>query len=65
MSRARISSRVPCRVTVVSQPIAPSGSPASRAASFSSVAVRVMQRAAEGCGLSTTPQRALMLMSSL
>jgi hypothetical protein len=28
-------------------------------------AVRVMQRAADGWGLSTTAQRALMLMSSL
>ncbi|MEZ5420149.1 MAG: hypothetical protein R2708_22785 [Vicinamibacterales bacterium] len=60
-----MSSWVPCSVTWSSQPMAPSGRPAARPASFIRAAARVMQRAAEGCGLSTTPHRALMLMSSL
>ena len=64
-SRACISACVPASVTVVIQPIAPSGSPASRAASAITDTVRVMQRAADGCGLTTTAQRALMAMSSL
>ena len=64
-SRAFINSCVPSSVTVVIHPIAPSGSPAARAASCMISAVRVMQRAAEGCGLKTTAQRALIAMSSL
>ena len=64
-SRADISACVPASVTVVIQPIAPSGSPAARAASWSSAAVVVMHRAADGCGLRTTAHRALIAISSL
>src|SRR4029079_17422448 len=60
VSRAFISSCVPSSVTVVMQLIAPSGAPARRAASFMISAVREMQRTADGCGLITIGQRALM-----
>ena len=64
-SRAFISSWVPSSVTVFIQPMAPSGSPALRPASSMMSAVRVMQRAADGCGVITTAQRALMAMRIL
>ena len=59
-SRAFISSCVPSSVTVFIHPIAPSGSPALRPASFMMSAVQVMQRAADGCGVITTAHRALI-----
>ena len=64
-SRALISSCVPSSVTVCIQPMAPSGNPARRPASFMMSAVRVMQRAADGCGVSTTAHRALIAIRIL
>ena len=64
-SRGFISSCVPSSVTVVIQPIAPSGRPALRPASFMMSAVRVMQRAADGCGVMTTAHRALIAIRIL
>ena len=58
-SRAFISSCVPSSVTVVIQPMLPSGAPARRAASFMTSATRVMHATADGCGLMTIGQRAL------
>ena len=60
-SRAFISSCVPSSVTVVIQPMRAVGQPGrARPASFMMSAVRVMHRAADGCGVITTAQRALI-----
>ena len=64
-SRCPMSSCVPSSVTVVIQPIEWSGAPASAAARDMISAVREMQRAAAGCGLSTTGQRAFSAMRIL
>ena len=58
-SRWRISSCVPSSVTVVIQPMAPAGAPAWAAAAAMISAVRLMHRAADGCGLITIAHRAL------
>ena len=55
---------VPMTVTV-NHPMAPSGAPARLAASAMISATRVIQRAADGCGLTTMAQRALMAMRIL
>jgi len=60
VSFAFINSCVPSSVTVVIQLMAPSGAPARLAASFMISATRVMQRTADGCGLMTMGQRALI-----
>ena len=65
VSRAFISSWVPSSVTVVIQLIEPSGAPARRAASCITSATRVMQRAADGCGLMTIGHRAFIAIRIL
>ena len=60
VSRAFISSWVPSSETVCIQLMAPSGHPAVRAAALIISATRVMQRTADGCGLMTIGQRALI-----
>ena len=64
-SRCFINSCVPSSVTVFIQPIAPGGIPARHAASFMISATRVMQRAADGCGLITIAHRALIAIRIL
>ncbi len=59
-SRCFISSCVPSSVTVVIQLMAPAGAPARRAASSMTSATRVMHRTADGWGLMTIVQRALI-----
>jgi hypothetical protein len=64
-SRCFISSCVPSSVTVFIQPMLPAGAPARAAASAMICTARVMQRAADGCGLRTIAQRALIAISTL
>ena len=64
-SRCFISSCVPSSVTVFIQPMLPAGAPACAAASAMISTVRVMHRAADGCGLITIGQRALSAISTL
>ena len=64
-SRCFINSFVPSIVTVVIQLIAPAGAPARRAASSSTSATRVMHLTADGCGLMTIVQRALIAIRIL
>ena len=61
----RISSCVPSSVTVLRQAMPPSGMPAARAAGSMISATRVMQRIADGCGLITIAQRALIAIRIL
>src|SRR5690349_12831036 len=65
VSRCFISSWVPSSVTVFIQPMLPVGAPALVAASAMISTERVMQRAAEGCGLMTIGQRALSAINTL
>ena len=58
-SRCRINSCVPSSVTVDIQAMASGGAPARAAAAAMISAVRLMQRAADGCGLMTIAHRAL------
>jgi hypothetical protein len=64
-SRCFMSSCVPSSVTVRIHPTLPAGAPAATAASAIVSTARVMQRAAEGCGLMTMGHRALSAMSTL
>ena len=54
-----ISASVPSTVAMLMHAMMPGGAPAATAASDMILAVSPMQRAALGCGLSTTPFRAL------
>jgi hypothetical protein len=65
VSRAFISSCVPSSDTAVIQLTTPSGAPARHAASHMISATRVIDLAADGCGLSTMGQRALSAMRIL
>ena len=60
-----VAAIVPSIVTVVIQPIEPSGAPAPRAASFMISATRVMHFTADGCGLMTIAHRAFSAMRIL
>src|ERR1044071_222927 len=60
-----IKASVPSIVAEVRQPMASAGNPSLMAASRTTLTVSLMQRAAEGCGLSTMALRDLILIRHL